>query len=385
MKSNTAYRLWSGKQGASLPAARFPGFKYPVTGAAAGIVGLDGNTLLQTILRNESTGIIICNSRGKITLVNAAAKRLAQMNPEGRAISTAPNIFGELFDSSGQRVPATEWPCLRALQGHTIIGRECRLIRENGRWREVLFSACPIRSGDSQTLGAFSSLANITKQRRRELASREEVVLKERDRIAADIHDTVVQGLNAILLQLEAEQELIENSEQTRQRLCRTCELTRQTLAEARRSVWALGQETFENEDLVTALAFLAEKLFDPSSIELQLSLGNQRRQMRPGVRLGLLQISREAMTNILKHAAATKVRISLRYNAKYVRVSIEDNGRGFVSLPFAKNQAGFGLFCLQRRAEHCGGWVTVNSWPGKGTRVVATAPLLQDPTPHCN
>src|SRR5579862_4451672 len=103
MKSNTTYRMWSGKQGASLTAARFPGFKYPVTGAAAGIVGLDGNTLLQTILRNESTAIIICNSRGTITLVNAAAKRLAQMNPEGRAISAAPNIFGELFDSSGQR------------------------------------------------------------------------------------------------------------------------------------------------------------------------------------------------------------------------------------------------------------------------------------------
>jgi signal transduction histidine kinase len=221
------------------------------------------------------------------------------------------------------------------------------------------------------------AVTDVAEHNRQQTALREEAVLNERGRIAAEIHDTVVQGLNAIVVQVEAaEEEFLEDPLQTRQRLRRVYEVARESLAEARRSVWTLSRESFDNEDLAAALAFLAQRLFDGTAIRLKLHLEEDGCRLTPEIRLGLLRIGQEALVNVRKHAQASKVRVNLRFRKHDVQLSVSDDGKGFLPHPLSSTGSGFGLFSLQSRAEHLGGKVMVRSRPSRGTNVVATIPF---------
>ena len=342
-----------------------------------GITGFSTSALLHMFLDKLHVGIVLCNATGRITLVNQEARQLAQKDPEGELLSTAPSIWGEMFDVNGRDIPVAEWPWVRALHGLSTSGSEYRLVRRKGDYRDVLFGAYPIPGPQSQTAGVLSSLTNITDHNRRQAVRREEAVLNERSRMAGEIHDTVVQGLNAVVLQLEvADKELAENFEQGRQRLRRLRKFASENLAEGRRSIWALSRESFGNEDPAVALAFLARRLFEGVAIELRLHLEKSGRRLAPEVRTELLRIGKEAMTNVLRHARATVVRIELTYSDGEVRLAILDNGRGFTVAPLSCAPKGFGLFALRMRAENIGGKLMVHSKLGRGTRVVATIPL---------
>jgi signal transduction histidine kinase len=349
----------------------------PIAGIESGYPGADRSTLSQVDLANLGVGIVVSDSHGTITQVNAAAKRLSQMDPEGKALSTAPSIWGEMFDAKGRPIPVEEWPCVRALRGKTTISAECRLVRRDGSSYDILFGACPIRSAKSQIVGALSSLTDITDYKQKELAFREDAALNERSRIAADIHDTAVQGLNAVVLQLEAaEEEILANPEQARQRLRRVREIARESLAETRRSMWTLCQESFDDKHPAIALAFVAQKLFAGTPVKLQLSLGEDTRAIPTDMRIELLRIGKEALSNVLKHARATTVTLELAWLEKELRLSVLDDGQGFKSESLPSGQGGFGLFGMRTRAERLGGKLVVESRPERGTQIVAHFPL---------
>lgn len=351
--------------------------QFPLAGVDDGMPGVYRSTIAEAALGNSGVGIVVSNSQGTITLVNAPAKQLSQMDPEGKALSAAPSIWGEMSNIKGRRVLVAQWPCMKALRGKTTVSTTCHLVRRDGSSCDVLFGACPIRGAESQIIGTLSSLTDITDHKQKECMLREEAVLSERDRIAADIHDTVVQGLNAIVLQLEAaEEEIIESPEQARQRLRRVREIARESLADARRSMWTLCQESLDNEDPATALALLAQKLFQGKPVKLQLSLAKDTRALPAKMRIELLRIGKEALSNILKHARATRVTVELACLDRELRLSVMDDGRGFVSESLPSSHGGFGLFGMRRRAERLGGRLVVESRPERGTKVVAHLPL---------
>jgi signal transduction histidine kinase len=341
------------------------------------VTGFSTSALLHMFLDKLHVGIVLCNAAGRITLVNQEARRLAQKDPEGELLSIAPSIWGEMFDVNGRDIPVAEWPWVRALHGLTTLGSEYRLVRRKGDYRDVLFCAYPIPGQHSQTAGVLSSLTNITEYKRREAVLRDEAVLNERSRLAGEIHDTLVQGLNAVVLQLDvADKEFRENFEHGRQRLRRLRKIASENLAEARRSIWALSRESFGNEDPAVVLAFLARRLFEGIAIDLRLHMEKSAGRLEPEVRLELLRIGKEAMANVLRHARATLVRVELTYSGRRVRLSVLDNGRGFAVLPLSTATKGFGLVALRMRAENIGGKLMVHSKLGRGTRIVATIPL---------
>lgn len=351
--------------------------KWTVPPIKSGLPNVDQSTLSHLMRANLGVGIVVSNSRGKITLVNAAAKRLARSAPEGKSLTVAPNIWGELFDVSERHVPVKQWPCIRALQGETTAALECRLVRPDGSACNILFGSCPIREPGPQIDGSFSTLTDVTEQKWREVSLCQEAVARERARLAAEIHDTLVQGLNATVLQLEVlHQELLENPQGARARLCRIRETARESLAEARRSMWVLSREPLAEEDPAVSLGFLARKLFGDTPIQLQLHLAKCGWRLGSEMRFDLARIGKEALTNVLKHSRATIVRIELTYSRKSARLCVLDNGCGFGGVHVGNAQGGFGLFGLKTRAERVGGKVMVQSRRGWGTRVVATVPL---------
>jgi hypothetical protein len=228
------------------------------------------NTVSPLMLADLRVGIVVSNSDGTITLANAAAKRLAQMNPEGKSLSVAPRIWGELFDPSGRRVPVHRWPCMRALQGKTTVDLECRLVRSDRSGSSILFGSCPIRKAGSQMCGSLSSLTDVTDVKQKEVSLREDAIVRERARFATDIHDTLLQGLSAVVLQFEAlEPEL---PQELALKLVRIKQIARETLAETRRSIWVLSHEPADEQDPAATLGFIAEKLFSADLITVPVA-----------------------------------------------------------------------------------------------------------------
>jgi signal transduction histidine kinase len=338
---------------------------------------VDRSTLSQLMQVNLSVGIVISDSHGKITLVNGAAKRLAQRAPRGKSLTVAPSIWGELFDASGRHIPVKRWPCMRALNGENTVALECRFLRSDGRACDILFGSCPIKKRGSQITGSFSSLTDLTEQKWKEASLREDAIAGERGRLAAEIHDTLVQGLNAVVLQLGAlDQGFSADPEHVRADLRRVRETARESLVDARRSIWILSGDLPKGGDPATSLAFLARKLFADSPIRLHLHLKNCAFPLKADLRLGLVRIGKEALTNVLKHSGATTVRIDLSYGRKSVRLSVLDNGCGFVERALANTPGGFGLFGLRSRTEHLGGRLMIQSQADRGTHIIAIFPL---------
>ncbi len=330
---------------------------------------------MEMIFRQAPQGIIVCDSRGKITLVNTAARELMQKDTKTTLLKYAPGLRGELFDPRGRRILPEESPCMRALRGETTIDRECRVARF-GNARDILFSAAPVICGD-RVAAVIAIVTDNTKHKREQLSLRESAVSRERRRMAADLHDTFAQSLNAIVLLLEAaEVELPTNLEDAQQHFRRAHEVARNCLVEARHSMWSLSHDSLENDQLAPALSFLAKQLFAGTSVEVQLSLQDKSVAISPEVRREILRIAREALANVLKHAKATKVHVGLSYKQQDLQLRVQDDGRGFPGTSTASANGNYGLDNMRRRTERLGGKFAISSRPGRGTNVMASLPL---------
>jgi signal transduction histidine kinase len=343
-----------------------------------------GGGMLTTAVQEAPVGIVVCNERARITRVNLAAKRLADIEPKGYSLDRAPSIFGEMYDAGGTRVPPGKWPWMRALHGEQVDGMECHLVRPGRDSSNVLFSSSPVTGAAGKLSGAVASIVDITQHEKHALVLRGRAVEEERNRIATDIHDTVAQDLTAVLLQLAAvEQNLPEHCEHARQHLRLAYEMAQKGLAEARRSIWSLGHASPENEDLAIALSFLAKQMLAGVPINLILSLPRHAKGLSSDIRRELLRIGKEAIANVVKHARASKLEITLRLHKHKAELQVEDNGRGFRRSPAPKSGGGFGVPSMRVRAQRLGGSFALYSEPGRGTRLIACLPLSPCSTPE--
>ena len=207
-------------------------------------------------------------------------------------------------------------------------------------------------------------------------AREHEVVVEERTRIAREIHDTLAQGFTGIVIQLEAAEDvLVEQPEAARLHVLQARTLARECLAEARRSVWALRPQALEAHDLGYAFVHLVHKLAEGSGTPIGFTLRGVLRPLGQDLEHHLLRIGQEALTNALRHAKATEIRVTLTCGSDCIELSVEDRGEGFeVDSPV--HGPGLGLRGMQERADSLGGKLTITSAPGQGTRVRVVLPV---------
>jgi signal transduction histidine kinase len=348
--------------------------------ATTGGNGCTRSAAIEMAFRQVKDAIVVCDTQGVIVLTNASAKILTRrdQNPDGKPMDFAEDIWGELLDRNGSRIIAEMWPVMRALRGESVSYEKCRLVRPNAGV-DILFSASPILGSAGRIVGAVATLTDVTTLKKEEAVLNEQALERERSRMASHIHDTLSQSLTAITLQLQAaEGELQQNREIAGIYMQRAVSVACETLADLRRCIWTLSHETLEGNDLAEALSFLAERLFDATTVELKVSVQRESSTLPHEIRHEILWIGKEAMANILKHAHATKVQIELLCGNKQVQLRIDDNGHGFQPIRWLRNKKGsFGLISMRKRAERLGGTVDIDSQPGRGTRVVAVVPYL--------
>jgi PAS domain S-box-containing protein len=207
---------------------------------------------------------------------------------------------------------------------------------------------------------------------------RQAAILKERARLARDIHDTLAQGFTGVIIQMEAADEALleEDPEQAVRHVRRARELAREGLNEARRSVHALRPQALEKAGFADALRAIINNTAAGTTLRAEFRIDGEARELGPAVEEHLLHIGQEALTNAIRHARATKFQARLAFEAAAVRLELRDNGDGFVVQ--SGNGAGIGLIGMKERAAQIGGTLTVSSEPGAGTRIATVAPYQQ-------
>jgi signal transduction histidine kinase len=200
---------------------------------------------------------------------------------------------------------------------------------------------------------------------------REAARLEERTRVARDIHDTLAQGLTGVVVQLGAAQRALEIApSDAGQHLELARRMARESLAEARRSIWNLRAPMSQNTGLGEALQGLAAY---PLSSGVKVTY-NQQGAVWPlpaNAESALLRVCHEALANISRHSGARSAFIVLEYADDCVRLCVGDDGVGFdkalltAQTTTASPWGGFGLIGMRERIQALGGTLTLRNDPG--------------------
>jgi signal transduction histidine kinase len=205
--------------------------------------------------------------------------------------------------------------------------------------------------------------------------TRELAVITERNRLAREIHDTLAQGFTGIILQLEAAEQTFNEDKVLSQKHLETArELARESLNEARRSVWALRPQVLENRSFVDALRAETSRFSRETKVNLEISVPAETITISPDTENALLRILQEALNNIRKHAKAENVIVKYLADGSSVVLNISDDGIGFETGEDRKDR--FGLISMRERARLLGGSLEIYSETGKGTRLVVRMPV---------
>jgi signal transduction histidine kinase len=201
----------------------------------------------------------------------------------------------------------------------------------------------------------------------------QEAIHNERKRIALELHDTVCQAHTGAILHLECASDTLREDLATREHVFRALQLVRGSMTEMRCALWDLYPEELEKADLKKAIESLVKDLTAGNGLHVQFSLDGMIRRLPPETEKGLLRISQEALSNVVKHAQAHEVRIELFLDSQRARLCVKDDGQGF--LPEA-NSGSFGLASMEDRTKTLGGVWTIQSEPGHGTEIHASIPI---------
>ncbi|MGB5865456.1 MAG: cache domain-containing protein [Sulfitobacter sp.] len=198
---------------------------------------------------------------------------------------------------------------------------------------------------------------------------------EERGRVARELHDGISQILVGVRYALDNARRKLERGtpDAAALPLAKGIETLGEAISEVRRISRDLRPGVLDDLGLGPALRMLAEEFGARTGIEVEYATVVFRNRLDNDAKIALYRIAQEALTNIERHAAATRVSIDLRGHKRGATLRITDNGRGFAL--HARTQ-GLGLRNMQERMEQLGGWFRLRAVAGKGVEIEATAPL---------
>lgn len=195
-------------------------------------------------------------------------------------------------------------------------------------------------------------------------------VIEERNRLARDLHDSVTQALYGVTLCAEAAARHLSSGDMSTaaSHLREIQGTTHEALREMRLLIFELRPPILKREGLAIALQTRLDAVEGRFGLAVEF-LGNGHSRLDPELEEGLYRIAQEALNNVLKHARASSVTVSLQEKDDIVSLEIADDGIGF-DPPAVRRRGGFGLRGMEERANELGGKLVVDSHPGEGTRV---------------
>jgi len=217
----------------------------------------------------------------------------------------------------------------------------------------------------------------IHRFRLRQLRQRFAAVLKERNRLAREMHDTLIQGCVSVSALLEAHLSLGHGEAEAKQELmgCARTQL-RTTIDEAREAVWNLRQPASEVPSLVPALCKMTQDIALEFAIPVDCNVSGKTFDFQQDTVHELLMVVREAIYNSVRHGHPQHIQLDLAFENDGCRVKVSDDGTGFDAQKSGSSHNGhYGLLGMKERVERIGGQLNVSSRIGGGTEVAFFVP----------
>lgn len=332
------------------------------------------------IFENALNAIWIHDLEGNIITANEAAAKLA-----GYSLEEIRKANIKLFLTEESLNLARDIKSKLVQNQPVALPYEQRLLRKDGTEAICMITTNLITSNGKPQ--AFQNIAiDVTEEKRlyenlryylQEITRAQE---EERKRIARELHDSTAQTLIALLHQLE---NLLADKTKMPFREAKTLwnfrEQLRDVLHEVRRFSRDLRPSILDDLGLLPALEWLTDELENEYGIDTGLNIIGNERRLPQEAEILLFRIVQEALTNVAKHAQATKAQVDVKFEENKITVTVSDNGAGF-QLPEKLGtlpQIGkLGLVGIQERVQLLGGTLKVESDPGKGTTVIVEVPI---------
>jgi PAS domain S-box-containing protein len=344
---------------------------------------------LRGILDSAMDAIITVDERQHVVLFNKAAEAVFQC-PRDQAIGAPlewfiPERFREGHAAHVQRFGETGTTSRRMGGMRVVMG-----LRRNGEEFPIDASISQATEGGKRFYTVI--LRDVTERARREEAlqrSREElrqfsvaansVREQEKSRIARELHDELGQALTALKIDVGwLKDRLASQGGETATKLAAMQVLLDGTVAAARRISADLRPLMLDDLGLVAACEWLASSFAQRTGIHCELTLGGGELDLPDPYATALFRVLQESLTNVAKHAQASRVEATLQRDGDAITLTVRDNGKGF-DMNDPRKPNSYGLLGLRERAYLLGGEADIQSEPGKGTTIELQLRVSED------
>ncbi len=294
-------------------------------------------------------------------------------------------IFGQLFTTASPLPPSN---FLNQDLFLNIFGFPIQLLRAASAVAAAVFVIRFLRAFQVESERKIADLqaARLQEARQRETLRGElfnrvvEAQEIERQRIARELHDETGQSLTAIGMGLRGMASTLHQKDARRaDQILRNLEkLSSDSLVELQRLIADLRPSHLDDLGLASALRWYASDIQERTSLEVHVEISGEEHPLSAPAKTALFRIVQEALTNVIKHAEAKIVKISLRFSADAVEIRVSDDGQGFDSQTRRSGgRISWGLRNMEERANLLGGRFQVRSSPGHGTTLEVSIPYV--------
>jgi signal transduction histidine kinase len=371
----------------------------------------ESRTRLQVVFNSISEGVALQDSNGSLLMMNSVGLHMNGIDP---AVGIPPN-FQELDDLKaayyvctldGREVPFEEWPAVKASRFEPFHDLELEIThRQNGRRWIGRFNGRPIFDDPIGRTLFVTSLQDITHQKQTERALQEltttleqrvqrrteqtrrltlaltQAEQEERQRISQFLHDDLQQILYGMQMRLHLLNQDLQDTpwQQWFNHIKTMRSMLDEAIQRTRVLTVDLSPPVLKEEDLRTALIWLAEQMYLRHNLQVNTEMLSSVKIADESKRTLLFQIVRELLFNVAKHAGVDTASIVLDVDEEICVLKVIDKGNGFDTETLHNKQhqrGGFGLHSVQERIEILGGTLEIQSIPGNGTSVILRTPL---------
>jgi PAS domain S-box-containing protein len=323
-------------------------------------------------LQQMHEGLFVLDLQGHITDANPMAAKMLGI-PENR-----------LRNKPFKDVMPIDVDDLGPLENQETVQTDITLEKENSALHFRL-NLAELRGRDGEVIGKLILLHDITRQKRAQTHILEQqtivATLKERERLAHELHDGIGQILGYVGIQAQTAIKWIKdgNNEKAESLLGRLVEVAKDAHADVRESILNLRSTSGREWSFIPALKKYIDKFQSNYGIRTELSVSDEIEEntFDPIVEIQLLRVIQEALTNSRKHSGAHTLRIYVELEGKKAYITITDDGHGFDTGQLEDSNGNhFGVIFMRERIEQIGGSLKINSIPGGGTVLKLDVPI---------
>jgi len=360
------------------------------------VAGKSAEQLFRAAVESAPNGMVIIDASGLIVLVNRETERMFGYAREELLGQSVEILVPERFRSTHPvyRAEFCAHPSSRLMgAGRDLFGR-----RKDGTEIPVEIGLNPIHT-DAGLL-VLGVVADITERKRAEEALRqlnetlEDRVIQrtaelralaaaltrteeeERQKLALALHDNLQQLLVAANMRVARVSSRVQD-DAVCQLLKQIEELLLQSIQESRSLTAALSPPILYQKGLLAGLQWLGRWMWERHGLRVEITAAESLNRVPDGLRAFLFRAVQELLFNVVKHAKVDTARVAAAVDQSTVRVTVQDNGKGYnPAATREKESGGFGLFSLRERLTFMGGSMVVHSAPGQGTSATIQVPL---------